>query len=107
MCTELLCATFNIFYCIIVPSYLGSMAMVKAEVQQINENVYAVYELLLENGDYAISCEEINKSGAQIDYCYVGDITRDKEWANRIFDVVVKNKVCACTLLDVICDLIC
>ena len=81
--------------------------MVRAEIRQINKEVSAVYELLCENGNYAISCREKNKDGICVDCCYVSDITIDKKRAELIFEAVVKNKVCACTLLDVICDLIC
>ena len=36
----------------------------------------------------------------------LGPVSNEK-YANEIFETIVKNRVCACTLYDVICDLIC
>ena len=83
------------------------MSRVKVESRRINNKFRVVYELLLENEEYAISCSELTLEGEMLDSCCVRDISPNEKYANEIFEAIVKNRVCACTLYDIICDLIC
>ena len=65
------------------------------------------YVLSFENGEYAISSILFDEEGAILDKSCVGHITPCRGEALRIFDLITKHSVSPCTLLDVICDLIC
>ena len=83
------------------------MATIRTEKRQINKELSAIYELVLEDGDYSISCLEENRFGECTDFCCVHEVSQDEQFANAIYEKIVKNNVCACTLFDVINDLIC
>ncbi|MBO5313384.1 MAG: hypothetical protein J6B29_05400 [Clostridia bacterium] len=65
------------------------------------------FELRMENGEYSIYCYEYDDKGDLKDSDVVKSITPSKERAEEIFDLIVRNCVSACTLEDVIVDLIC
>ena len=83
------------------------MVTIKKEKRQINVRVFAIYELVYDGESYAISCMEQSKWGECLDFCRVPDFTRDEKCANSIYETIVKNGVCACTLFDIVNDLIC
>lgn len=83
--------------------------MVEISVIQksISENTTGEFRLWLSFGEFSISSTEYNRYGEITDYCVVNRITSNKDKAMCIFKKIVENTVSACTLEDVICDLIC
>ena len=77
----------------------------------LEDNDYSVvkkeYIITFENGEYSISCTELNSDGKIVDFCIVRNITSDKRKAKRLFNLICRNDVSACTLYDVIYDFIC
>ncbi|MBO5262021.1 MAG: hypothetical protein J6B45_03145 [Clostridia bacterium] len=74
---------------------------------QLSKNTSCCYKLLHMADGYAISCVEYDRLGNIVDSCTVRDITINRNVARDMFNKIVSNKVCACTLCDVICDLLC
>lgn len=83
------------------------MAYRKQQRRKIAKNINVVYELICEEGEYSFSCFEYDDKGVITDECLVRSVTVNRSFAEEIFEKLVNNKVCACTLKDIICDLIC
>ena len=83
------------------------MATVGNAQKRISKNTVCEYKLLLSINGYSIECTEYDNYGSIKDFSAVKNITYLKETAQEIFQKVVKHRVCACTLYDVISDLIC
>ena len=83
---------------------MSSKIVVRRKISSITS---ATYTLTFENNEYSIACVEQNEEGSVTDFAKVKCITSSEERAKEIFSKITKNKVCACTLCDVVCDLIC
>ena len=83
------------------------MRVIDVKKVKISEKTLCVYSLILENNAYTVECKEQDKSGRVKDSASVKDITTEQEVAKEIFQKVARNGVCACTLFDVVSDLIC
>ena len=75
--------------------------------RKISEETTAYYLLIRENEEYSIIIEEKNLKKETTDFAKVDSITPNEAMAKSIFAKIVKNKVCACTLYDIIYDLMC
>ena len=75
--------------------------------KRISRQTVVEYILTCDGDAYSIECLEYENSGAVGDRVKIKEITTLYCDAERIFKLIVNNGVTACTLYDVICDLIC
>ena len=75
--------------------------------KRISNKTVVEYTLTRKGGGYSIECVEYGNGGIVNDRANVNEITGLFCVAKRIFNLIVNNGVTACTLYDVICDLIC
>ena len=75
--------------------------------KRISKRTVVEYTLDCKKSGYSIECVEYGNDGVVKDKSEVNDITTLLCVAKRIFNLIVSNSVTACTLYDVICDLIC
>ncbi|MBO5287585.1 MAG: hypothetical protein J6B34_05620 [Clostridia bacterium] len=73
----------------------------------ISEKTTAKYELLLCEDGYTIKCTETDKLTGKSDTYSARSVTTKQERAIEIFNLLVKNKACGCTMCEIISDLIC
>ena len=79
----------------------------KTETKWVTSYLVEMYQLILENGTYSLICAEKNMKTGQESQETVEFITMDEQIANKVFEIITKNKVCEGTLKDVIQDLMC
>lgn len=75
--------------------------------RRISDKTLAEYEAYIKDGEYSIKVTEYDNEGNISDLCQVDCITADKNRARELLEVIADMTVCACTLCDVIIDLIC
>ena len=75
--------------------------------KRISKCTVVEYILTCEGGGYSIECVEYGNDGMVNDRTKIQEITTLLSVAERIYNLIVNNGVTACTLYDVICDLIC
>ena len=75
--------------------------------KRISRQTVVEYTLTCEGGAYSIECVEYENDEIEKDRTKINEVTTLFCVAERIFNLIVNNGVTACTLNDVICDLIC
>ena len=75
--------------------------------RKISKETTAYYLLIKEDEEYSIIIEEKNLENETTDFAKADRFTSNEAMAKSFFAKIVKNKVCACTLCDIICDLMC
>lgn len=83
------------------------MEKIKITKKRISRKTVCEYSLHSENSEFSISCCELDKNGEITDYSQVKNAFSNLEKANDAYCKIIKHKVSACTLYDVIYDLIC
>ncbi|MBE6674680.1 MAG: hypothetical protein E7596_06200 [Ruminococcaceae bacterium] len=75
--------------------------------KRISKHTVCEYKLIFSDSEYSIECTERDNFGRVTDYSLVKSITSLEEIAREMFQSIVKYGTCACTLYDIITDLIC
>lgn len=83
------------------------MHLLRSERRKISRGTACEYTLCCDCGEYSIECVEYTEQGEIKDCESIKKITTDKKRAEKIFDSVVENGVCACTLFDIVIDFLC
>lgn len=83
------------------------MATVGNAQKRISKHTVCEYKLLVSSAGYSIECTEYDNYGTVKDFSSVKNITTVEENAREMFEKIVRHRACACTLYDIISDLIC
>lgn len=83
------------------------MKFVKIEQARISSITSCVYFLAYDNKEYSVICREYGNDGEIKDESVIKGVTPNEKTAEEILSILAKNGVCACTLADVVIDLIC
>jgi pyruvate formate-lyase activating enzyme-like uncharacterized protein len=77
------------------------------KIKRITQNTIAEYELILEDGQYTVSITEYDNFGNKKDYAAAKNYTSIKAKGEEALMLLYKGRVSACTLCDIIYDLMC
>ena len=83
------------------------MTTVGKAQKRISKHTVCEYKLCFANEEYSIVCTEYGNDGEVKDFSLVKSFTSAEMVAKEIFQKIVRYRVSACTLYDIISDLIC
>ena len=79
----------------------------QSKTVKITNDLSASYQLILEDRKYSIICVEENNRTDNVYVEKASKFTSCTRNANRIFNLIVKNRACGGTINDIICDQMC
>ena len=77
------------------------------KTRRITQSTKAEYELILEGGQYTVSITEYDNFGNIKDYAVARNYTSIREKAEKTLKMLCDGRASACTLCDIIYDLMC
>ncbi len=83
------------------------MATIGNARKRISKSTVCEYRLILLGAEYSIECTEYDNYGSVKDFSAIKNITSLEKTAQELFQKIVRHRACACTLYDIISDLIC